>query len=948
MENRIIASTYQVIREIGSGGGGVVYLATHLRLGKFVVLKADKRGLTQKPEALRREVDALKNLSHTYIPQVYDFIEENGVVYTVMDYVEGESLDKPLKRGSAFPQATVVQWACQLLEALNYMHTRPPHGILHGDIKPANIMLTPQGDIRLIDFNIALALGEKGAVRVGFSQGYASPEHYGIDYAGIAQTQRMAGVETVVTAQAETVVTGNVTFVPPTDGSHKSSRSAEASPSTLLDVRSDIYSLGATLYHLLTGMRPAREAAKVTPISDFTISPAVAAIIEKAMQPCPDDRYQTAAEMLDAFEHLHENDPRTIRYKRAVRITAVLLCVLFLAGGASTLWGLRQTAQEKSALVFAQNSVEAYRQGDTDGALTYALQAIDKPFFTPQAQRALTQALGVYDLADHYKPHKLLTLPSEPSKIRLSDDGEYLAVLLTGEIRLYNTEDGSLHKTLAAYPSAHSDMVFCGTTLCYAGADGITAYSIAQDRQLWVGKAATALTCSADGRTAAAIFKDEPLIRLYDAVQGTLLSEIETDGLRQTTLANDTFADSEDDLLILSGDGRWLAVSFSDGTLRLYDLQTDTFLDVFSGSPYTHFEGGFCGAYFACGAAGNGKSELQVVNTTTGQCNYSFTSSSPLRVFASSAGIFASNDNVAVSLDPKDGAQREAAFMASDILSITGADDGALLVSSDDKSCGIFDARANCLANVQSDEVMDRLALGGEFAALASRSSPFLRLLKHETHPEAQMFTYDAAFAHDEARVSSDRSTVMLFRYDAFRLYSADGAILCEAELPDAANIYDQQYRRDTDGCRLEVTWYDGTVRSYSAADGSCMEERHITPPDVSLAETFTTDTLRIESPLHGTPVVYDKETGKALYTLAHDDYLTYVTQVGDQLLTEYITAQGTRYGLLLDSGGSVIADIPDLCDILPDGTLVFDDMGGSLRQSRIYSTQELLALAKN
>lgn len=946
MENRIIASTYQVIREIGSGGGGVVYLATHLRLGKFVVLKADKRGLTQKPEALRREVDALKNLSHTYIPQVYDFIEENGVVYTVMDYVEGESLDKPLKRGSAFPQATVVQWACQLLEALNYMHTRPPHGILHGDIKPANIMLTPQGDIRLIDFNIALALGEKGAVRVGFSQGYASPEHYGIDYAGIAQTQRMAGVETVVTAQAETVVTGNVTFVPPTDGSHKSSRSAEASPSTLLDVRSDIYSLGATLYHLLTGMRPAREAAKVTPISDFTISPAVAAIIEKAMQPCPDDRYQTAAEMLDAFEHLHENDPRTIRYKRAVRITAVLLCVLFLVGGASTLWGLRQTAQEKSALVLAQNSVEAYRQGDTDDALTYALQAIDKPF-TPQAQRALTQALGVYDLADHYRPHKLLTMPSEPSKIRLSDDGEYLAVLLTGEIHLYNTEDGSLHKTLAAYPSAHSDMAFCGTTLYYASSDGLTAYSITQDRQLWVGEAATALTGSADGSTVAAIFKDEPLIRIYDAAQGTLLREIETDGLRQTTLTNDTFADSEDDLLVLSGDGHWLAVSFSNGALRLFDLQTDTFVEVFEVSSYTHFEGGFCGEYFACGATGSGKSELQVINATTGQCNYSFTSSSPLHVFADSTGIFASNDNVAVSLNPEDGTQKEAAFMAADILSLTGVD-GVLLVSSDDKNCGIFDVSANCLAEVQSDEAVDRLALGGKFAALASRSSPFLRLLKHETHPEAQLFTYDADFAHDEARVSSDRSTVMLFRYDAFRLYSADGKILCEVELPDAVNVYDQQYLRDADDCYLEVTWYDGTVRKYSAIDGKCIDERHITPPDTSLTEEFTTDTLRVESPLHGTPTVYDKKSGKALYLLESDDYLTYVTQVGDQLLTEYITAQGKRYGLLLDSSGSVIADIPELCDILPDGTLAFDDMGGNLRQSRIYSMQELLALAKN
>lgn len=946
MENRIIASTYQVIREIGSGGGGVVYLATHLRLGKFVVLKADKRGLTQKPEALRREVDALKNLSHTYIPQVYDFIEENGVVYTVMDYVEGESLDKPLKRGSAFPQATVVQWACQLLEALNYMHTRPPHGILHGDIKPANIMLTPQGDIRLIDFNIALALGEKGAVRVGFSQGYASPEHYGIDYAGIAQTQRMAGVETVVTAQAETVVTGNVTFVPPTDGSHKSSRSAEASLSTLLDVRSDIYSLGATLYHLLTGMRPAREAAKVIPISDFNISPAVAAIIEKAMQPCPDDRYQTAAEMLDAFEHLYENDPRTLHYKKAVRITIILLCVLFLTGGALTLWGLRRTTQEKSALVLAQDSAEAYRQGDTDSALTYALRAVEKAY-TPQAQRALTQALGIYDLADHYNAYKLLTLPSEPSKIGLSTDGEYLAVLLAGEIQLYKTEDGSLHKTLTAYPSMHSDMAFCGTTLYYAGSDGLTAYSITQDRQLWVGEAATALTCSADGSTVAAIFKDEPLIRIYDAAQGTLLREIETDGLRQTTLTNDTFADSEDDLLVLSDDGRWLAVSFSNGALRLFDLQTDTFVEVFEVSSYTHFEGGFCGEYFACGATGSGKSELQVINATTGQCNYSFTSSSPLHVFADSTGIFASNDNVAVSLNPEDGTQKEAAFMAADILTITGGD-GVLLVSSDDKNCGIFDVSANCLAEVQNDEIVDRLALGGEFAALASRSSPFLRLLKHETHPEAQMFTYDAAFAHDEARVSSDKSTVMLFRYDAFRLYSADGKVLCEAELPDAANVYDQQYLRDADGCYLEVTWYDGTVRKYSAVDGRCIDERHITPPNTLLTEEFTTDTLRVESPLHGTPVVYDMKSGKELYLLESDDYLTYVTQVEDQLLTEYTTAQGERYGLLLDSSGSVIADIPELCDVLPDGTLVFDDMRGNLRRSRIYSMQELLALAKN
>ena len=168
-----IASTYEMLEQIGSGGGGIVYLGRHIRLDKAVVLKADKRTLTASPEVLRREVDALKNLSHTYIPQVYDFVAEGDTVYTVMDYIEGESLDKPLARGERFPQAQIIQWACQLLEALIYLHGHPPHGILHSDIKPANIMLTPQGDIRLIDFNIALALGEDGSVRVGYSRGYA-------------------------------------------------------------------------------------------------------------------------------------------------------------------------------------------------------------------------------------------------------------------------------------------------------------------------------------------------------------------------------------------------------------------------------------------------------------------------------------------------------------------------------------------------------------------------------------------------------------------------------------------------------------------------------------------------------------------------------------------------------------------------------------------------------
>ena len=180
--SQIIAGVYEIQNKIGAGGGGVVYLGRHLRLDKPVVLKADKRTLAAGIETLRREVDMLKGLSQTYIPQVYDFVQEDGVVYTVMDYIEGESLDKLLARGQRPAQPEVIRWADQLLQALVYLHGQPPYGILHGDIKPANIMLRPGGDVCLIDFNIALALGEDGAVKVGFSRGYASPEHYGADY----------------------------------------------------------------------------------------------------------------------------------------------------------------------------------------------------------------------------------------------------------------------------------------------------------------------------------------------------------------------------------------------------------------------------------------------------------------------------------------------------------------------------------------------------------------------------------------------------------------------------------------------------------------------------------------------------------------------------------------------------------------------------------------------
>ncbi|MBQ9346704.1 MAG: protein kinase, partial [Oscillibacter sp.] len=563
---QVIANTYEVIREIGSGGGGIVYLGRHQRLNKLIVIKEDKRLQDEKlrrrltEEMLRREVDALKNLSHTYIPQVYDYVQEDGKVYTVMDYIEGESLDKLLERGEEIPQSKVVEWACELLDALCYLHSRPPHGILHSDIKPPNIMITPQGDIRLIDFNIALALGEEGAVRVGFSRGYASPEHYGTDFTvggtrtttvgatggGTRResTRNRRGADTGSSAGAGTGVASPSTGVPILNSSaaaRTGSQSTSGGRTVLLDVRSDIYSLGATLYHVLTGERPAANVLEVKPITAFPdrhISPAVAAIITKAMNPNPDRRYQTAKEMLAAFEQLHNRDPRTRRRRRHMAMAAVLTLLLALAGSAVSYVGLRQSQREEQALVLCAQSREALDAGNVDAALDLALSAIPEnpglldPPTPPEVQRAVANALGVYDLADGYKAHRLLALPASPIKITLSQAGTRAAALSGGSILVFDTESGEQLASLTAVPSALSDFLFRdANTLLYAGPEGLTAWDLVENRELWhTGIPATAVSLSGNSMAAASAYRDADTAYLWDARTGDALGTIDFGG----------------------------------------------------------------------------------------------------------------------------------------------------------------------------------------------------------------------------------------------------------------------------------------------------------------------------------------------------------------------------------------------------------------------------------
>ena len=913
---QIIAGVYQIEQRIGSGGGGIVYLGTHLRLNKRVVLKADKRSLNTKPEILRREVDMLKGLSHTYIPQVYDFIQEDGIVYTVMDYIEGESLDHVLERGQTPPQSQLIQWACQLLEALAYLHSRPPHGILHADIKPANIMLRTNGDICLIDYNIALALGEDGAIKVGYSRGYASPEHYGSD----------GGVGTELSENQ----------------------------GKKLDVRSDIYSLGATLYHLISGEKPAQRAEDVKPLKAEVCSPSVSAIIQKAMAPEPDNRYQSAEEMLAAFRQLPIKDRRMVLHRRRIRCTVTVLTMLFLLGGGSTFVGLKQMEQRQTALKLAEYSEDERSQGNIDKAVELALQAIpkeDKMWNAPvaaQAQKALTDALGVYDLSDTYTDLGTVELPSVPFDLILSDDGQQFAAVCEENLVVFDAGTMTKRAELPVVDSALAEAVFTDPDrILYAGPSGITLYDLNKQTTVWTGKAATEIALSGDRSIAAAVNRDEEKAVIYRVADGQVLKECSFEGKHRATAYNDIFANPHNSVFALNEDGSMLAVSFSNGALTIFDLRSaEDNLYMYNESAYTGFSGGFSGKYFAFAAGKSDQSVFGLIDTAEGTYAGELQSRSQMRVKANSEGIWLSEGNLLVCFDPETLEDTETSFTDQSNIVDFSISDRYVLTVTDDSAFSFFDNSAKRILQKTTERTEDFSLLSDQYAVLANRSEPEVRILKNRNHRENTAVTYDPLCRHDEARVTPDLEQVMLFDYESFSIYSKDGTLIQKEMLPDSEKIYDQQFHREQDKSWLEVIWYDGTVRCYDAKDGTLISEEMGKKPSKTLKETFETDKYQFVSELHGTPQVYDRKTEKLVGELEKDSYLTYVTEWNGMILTEYVDADGRRYGLILNQDLETLAYLPDLCD-MEDGTFFFDYGNGELRQCRFYSLQDLMELGE-
>src|SRR5215204_302633 len=252
----LLHKRYRIVEILGQGGMGSVYRAVDENLGVDVAVKENLFTTDEYARQFRLEAVILANLRHPNLPRVTDhFVIGDQGQYLVMDYIEGEDLRQRMERVGNITEDEAILLGAAMCDALTYLHTRKPP-ILHRDIKPGNVKITPDGHIFLVDFGLAKVLHGSQATTTGaraMTPGYSPPEQY-----GTART----------------------------------------------DPRTDVYSLGATLYASLTGIIPedglarAMDNTQLTPLRkrNSKISRRLAASIEKAMGIDPADRYQNADE----------------------------------------------------------------------------------------------------------------------------------------------------------------------------------------------------------------------------------------------------------------------------------------------------------------------------------------------------------------------------------------------------------------------------------------------------------------------------------------------------------------------------------------------------------------------------------------------------------------------------------------------------------------------------
>ena len=285
----LLDGKYKILNKIGQGGMSVVYLAMNEKANKQWAIKEMRKEKNKNYEIMKQslitETNLLKELKHPYLPSIADIIESDDTIIIVMDYVEGRPLSDILTEEGTIEEDKVADYAIQLCDVLDYLHSQKPP-IIYRDLKPANIMLRPDGKITLIDFGTA--------------------RKYNYD------------------SVSDTTCLGTIGYAAPEQFAGETLRQTDA--------RTDIYNLGATMYHLLTGVNPSEPPYELYPIRrwDESLSNGLEKIILRATRKDPDKRFNDCKEMSYALQHFRDLDDSYIAtQKKKIYLFAVSLILSF-------------------------------------------------------------------------------------------------------------------------------------------------------------------------------------------------------------------------------------------------------------------------------------------------------------------------------------------------------------------------------------------------------------------------------------------------------------------------------------------------------------------------------------------------------------------------------------------------------------------------------------------
>lgn len=330
----VINGIYEIISVIDKGGMSVVYLAMNRRANKQWAIKEVRKTGDKKLDVVRQnlivEIDMLKKLNHPNLPSIIDVIDKDDTFLIVMDYIQGNSLQKVLKNEGAQPQERVVRWGIQICDVLQYLHSQNPP-IIYRDMKPANVMLKPDGNITVIDFGTAREFkidSTEDTTCLG-TKGYAAPEQY------------------------------------------------RGSKHHQTDERTDIYNLGVTLYHLLTNKHPNEPPYVLKPITEWNsnLSTGLEKIIIKCTKEDPDERYQSCAELMYDLQHYRDGDIKNLK-KSKMRLGVFAAAVILSLSCGITSASFHQKYKNSIVADYNTQLEKVSSASSYDEKLLYCLSAI--------------------------------------------------------------------------------------------------------------------------------------------------------------------------------------------------------------------------------------------------------------------------------------------------------------------------------------------------------------------------------------------------------------------------------------------------------------------------------------------------------------------------------------------------------------------------------------------